>query len=82
MILWLMHSRGKTHRARVALREAIDEGWRGRYWRYYLEYDSNPELVRDEPEFQVMMEKIKNDITKQLAQDKEMEPGDDACVNL
>ena len=38
--------------------------------------------MRDEPEFQVMMEKIKNDITKQLAQDKEMEPGDDVCVNL
>jgi tetratricopeptide (TPR) repeat protein len=64
--------RGDKQKALSALRQAIDEGWRG-FWRYSLEHDSNLESVRDEPEFQAMVKEIEVDMAAQLARVREME---------
>jgi len=56
---------GKTGKALEALRQAIDNGWRGLWW-YWLEHDPNLDSIRDEPEFQAMVAEIKLDMATQL----------------
>ncbi len=63
---------GKTKDALAALRQAIDERWRT-FWWYYLERDPSLESIRDEPEFQAMVEEIKSDMAEQLARVHEWE---------
>ncbi len=63
---------GKTEKALAALRQAIDERWRS-FWWFYLEHDPNLDSIRDEPEFQAMVEEIKADMAAQLARVREME---------
>jgi hypothetical protein len=55
-----------------ALRQAIDEGWRGVWW-YYLQHDPNLESLHDEPEFQAMVAEIEADMAAQLERVREME---------
>jgi hypothetical protein len=57
----------------VALRQAIDEGWRGYWWWYYLKQDLNLESLHDEPEFQAMVAEIEADMAAQLERVREME---------
>jgi len=61
---------GKTEAALTTLRQAIDEGWR-LFWWYYAKHDPNLDSIRDEPEFQAMMEEIRADMAEQLAQVQE-----------
>jgi tetratricopeptide (TPR) repeat protein len=56
---------GKTAEALTALREAIDAGWRSLWW-YFLEHDKNLDSIRDDPEFQAMVEEVRADIAAQL----------------
>jgi len=63
---------GKTEKALAALRQAIDQGWRHHWW-YYLEHDPNLDSIRDEPEFQAMVEEIKADMAAQLERVRAME---------
>ncbi len=56
---------GQTAQALAALREAIDAGWRSLWW-YYLEHDKNLDSIRDELEFQAMVEEVRADIAAQL----------------
>ncbi len=63
---------GKTEAALTALRQAIDEGWR-RFWWYYAEHNPNLDSIRNEPEFQAMMEEVKADMAAQLERVREME---------
>jgi len=72
--------RGEKQRALTTLREAIDEGWRFRWW-YNLEHNPNLESIRKEPEFQAMLIEIKADMAVQLTRVKEMEKEGDVCVN-
>ena len=58
--------RGETNAALAALREAIDQGWRA-YWWYYLKYDPNFYAIRDEREFQAMVQELELDMANQLA---------------
>jgi len=71
---------GEKQRAMTTLRQAIDEGWRDGWW-YFLELDPSLESIRNEPEFQAMLQEIKADMTEQLARVKAMEKEDDVCVN-
>jgi TolB-like protein/DNA-binding winged helix-turn-helix (wHTH) protein/Tfp pilus assembly protein PilF len=70
---------GEKQKALSALRQAIDEGWRGswRYslesWQYSLKYNSALESLHDEPEFQAMVAEIEADMAAQLARVREME---------
>jgi tetratricopeptide (TPR) repeat protein len=64
--------RGEKQKALSALRQAIDEGWRGLWW-YLLKHDPNLESLHDEPEFQAMIEEIEADMAAQLARVREME---------
>ena len=57
---------GQTTEALVALREAIDQGWRSLWW-YDLKHDKNLDSIRDEPEFQAMVKEIETDMAEQLA---------------
>ena len=41
---------GEKQKALSALRQAIDEGWRG-FWWYSLKYDPTLESLHDEPEY-------------------------------
>jgi hypothetical protein len=56
---------GQTEAALAALREAIDEGWRSKWW-YYLKLDKNLDSIRDEPEFHAMVKEIETDMAEQL----------------
>ncbi len=63
---------GKTEAALTALRQAIDEGWR-QFWWYYAEHDPNLDSIRNEPEFQAMMQEIRANMAEQLARVHEWE---------
>jgi superkiller protein 3 len=63
---------GEKQKALSALRQAIDEGWRGLWW-HLLKHDPNLELLHDEPEFQAMIAEIEADMAVQLARVREME---------
>jgi TolB-like protein/Flp pilus assembly protein TadD len=63
---------GDKQKALAALRQAIDEGWRG-MWRYYLKHDPTLESLHDEPEYQAMVAEIEADMAEQLARVREME---------
>ncbi len=56
----------------TTLRQAIDEGWR-QFWWYYSEHDPNLDSIRNEPEFQIMMEEIRANMAEQLARVHEWE---------
>ena len=56
---------GKTGMALAALREAVDQGWRGNWW-FYLEHDPGLDSIRGEPEFRKALEEIKADMAAQL----------------
>jgi TolB-like protein/Flp pilus assembly protein TadD len=64
--------RGEKQNALSALRQAIDEGWRGLWW-YYLKYDPTLESLHDELEYQAMVAEIEADMAAQLARVREME---------
>ena len=64
--------RGDKHKALLALRQAIDEGWRSMWW-YFLKQDPTLESLHDEPEFQAMVAEIEADMAEQLARVREME---------
>ena len=51
--------------------QAVDERWRT-FWWYYLDYDPSLDSIRDEPEFQAMVEEIKADMAAQLERVREM----------
>jgi tetratricopeptide (TPR) repeat protein len=63
---------GKTQAALAALRKAMDQGWRESWW-FYFDHDMNLDLIRDEPEFQAMLEEIKADMAAQLARVRAMD---------
>jgi tetratricopeptide (TPR) repeat protein len=64
--------RGKKQEALLALREAVDEGYRvGWWWEIKLKPDFEP--LHDEPEFQAMLAEIEADMAAQLAHVREME---------
>jgi hypothetical protein len=65
--------RGDKQKALSALRQAINEGWRGLDWRYFLKHDSALESLHDEPEYQAMVAEIEADMAVQLARVREME---------
>jgi TolB-like protein/Tfp pilus assembly protein PilF len=62
----------KSDAALAALRQAIDKGWR-MFWWYHAEHDPNLDSIRDEPEFQAMMDEIRADMAVQLERVREME---------
>jgi tetratricopeptide (TPR) repeat protein len=63
---------GQPREALSALRQAIDSGWRTAWW-FYLEHDPSLDSVRDEPEFQAMLEEIRADMAAQLERVRTME---------
>jgi len=63
---------GRKAEALAALRVAADEGWRSLWW-YYLQYDPNLESIRDEPEFQAILDEIRTDMSAQMQRIRDME---------
>lgn len=63
---------GKTSEALTALQQAFNEGWRSLWW-YYLQYEPNLDSLREEPEFQFVVDAIKKDMAKQMEHVREME---------
>jgi len=63
--------RGEKRKALASLREAVDQGWRTEWW-WWL---GRPDLdsLRDEPEFQAMVEEIRADMAAQREHVREME---------
>ncbi len=58
--------RGDANAALAALREAIDQRWRTCWW-YFLRHDPNFDAIRDEREFQLMVQELESDMARQLA---------------
>jgi tetratricopeptide (TPR) repeat protein len=65
---------GHTDQALLALRSAIDAGWRENWW-IYLEHDENLSSIRGRPEFQAIVEEVKADMATQLARVRELQAG-------
>ena len=63
---------GKTDESLAALRQAVDLGWRTD-WRYFFYVDPNLDSIRGEPEFQVLLQYVKDDMASQLKRTREME---------
>jgi TolB-like protein/Tfp pilus assembly protein PilF len=63
---------GKTDVALAALRQAIDQGWRTD-WRFFFYVDPNLDNIRDAPEFEVMLQEVKEDMAVQLERAREMD---------
>ena len=63
---------GEKQKALSALRQAIDEDWRG-YWWYFLKQDPSLESLHDEPEYQAMVAEIEADMATQLERVRERE---------
>ncbi len=63
---------GENKKALSALRQAIDEGWRGLWW-YSLRLDPGLESLHEEPEYQAIVAEIEADMAVQLARVREME---------
>jgi hypothetical protein len=63
---------GNTEAALTALRQAIDDGSRTSWW-FLLEHDPSLDSIRDEPEFQDMLDEIKADMAAQLERVRAME---------
>ncbi len=63
---------GNTEAALASLRQAIDLGWRATWW-FYLGHDISLESIRDEPEYQTMVEEIEADMAAQLERVRAME---------
>jgi len=69
----LIHAlQGKTEAALTALRQAIDQRWRNGWW-FYVEHDPALDSIRDEPEFQAMVEEIRAEMAAQLERVRAME---------
>jgi TolB-like protein/DNA-binding winged helix-turn-helix (wHTH) protein/Tfp pilus assembly protein PilF len=64
--------RGEKRKALLALRQAIDQGWRVGWWRW-LKHKPDLEPLYDEPEYQAMLKEIEADMAAQLAHMREME---------
>ncbi|MCH7893926.1 MAG: tetratricopeptide repeat protein [Proteobacteria bacterium] len=62
---------GNHEKALALLRQAIDAGWRNYWW--LAEHNPNLDLIRDEPEFQVMLKEVEADMAAQLKRVREME---------
>ncbi len=65
-------SQGYTEAALASLKQAIDLGWRGAWW-FYLGHDFSLESIRDEPQYQTMVEEIESDMAAQLERVRAME---------
>ena len=63
--------RGKVEQALTTMEDAVQKGWRYRWW--FAERNPNLDSIRDEPEFQAMVEEIKADMAVQLERVKAME---------
>ena len=63
---------GETRKALTALRQAIDEGWRFEWW-YHAEHDLHLDSIREESEFQAMMDEVRADMAAQLERVRAME---------
>ena len=64
--------RGMKDEALVALRHAVDVGWRLR-WRFYLQHDPILASLHDEPEYQAIINDVEADVAAQLARVRAME---------
>jgi hypothetical protein len=56
--------RGNTEAALDTLRQTIDGGWREIWW-MYLEIDPSLDSIRDEPEYQAMLQEVRDDMAVQ-----------------
>ena len=63
---------GQKTEALAALRLAADEGWQSLWW-YYLRHDPNLDSIRVEPEFQLILNRIEDDMSAQMQRIREME---------
>lgn len=63
---------GKTQAALSSLSGAIDQGWRQSWW-LVLEHDASLDALREEPEFQALLDEIKEDMARQLERVRSLE---------
>jgi len=60
--------RGQTKEALAALRQAVDEGWRGPWWRFQMDWLETFENLRGHPELEAIRAEIEADMARQRAE--------------
>jgi TolB-like protein len=60
--------RGQTDKALAALRQAVDEGWRGPWWRFQMDWLETFENLRGRPELEAIRAEIEADMARQRAE--------------
>jgi tetratricopeptide (TPR) repeat protein len=73
---WVFALIGDQKKALESLQKAADLGWTGT-WRHYFKHDLVFQPLHEEPEFQLIREKIKASVAGQLAQVNEWEANGD-----
>jgi hypothetical protein len=63
---------GEKQAALIELRHQVDQGWRV-FWRWSTELNPNFESLRDEPEFQAIVEFLRADVARQYTEFQAME---------
>lgn len=63
---------GDNARALIALRDAVDRGWRAGWW-YYFDYCDLLEPLRDDPAFGVLRAEVAADMARQLESVRKLE---------
>jgi tetratricopeptide (TPR) repeat protein len=63
---------GDTESALDSLRQTIDDGWRATWW-IYLEIDPSLDSIRNEPEYQAMLQEVRDDMAAQRRRLEEWE---------
>ena len=66
--VWIFATRGQTEKALAALRQAVDDGWRGPSWRWQLDKLEFFESLRDHPQLEAIRAEIEADMARQRAE--------------
>ena len=67
---------GKSEEALAELRQVVDQGWYSGWW-FYLPHDPALDSIRDDPEFQAILEEIKANMAAQLERVRAMDANDE-----
>jgi tetratricopeptide (TPR) repeat protein len=65
MDVQILAMRGERERALVALQQAVEDGWRGKAWRYFRDIEPNLASIRNTAKFKAAFDAVEQDLQRQ-----------------